>query len=177
MISSAGLRAVEGPGVRTAALAQLCGRDYRISLFLSSLQPYLWDVWTVAFMLSHFLAPFSPCLLFMYSTVQYMNKLHAESSLDTSEGERQSEVVFPRLPPAAAEYISSAHFAESTSRGTGEVGGLCNGLSFIFILWNAVFCSPAKKIKNSKLKALRDRQDLKKCREYSIYNSHKLFIV
>lgn len=30
----------------------------------------------------------------MYSTVQYMNKLHAESSLDTSEGKRQSEVVF-----------------------------------------------------------------------------------
>lgn len=31
-----------------------------------------------------------------------MNKLHAESPLDTSEGKRQSEVVFPRLPAAAA---------------------------------------------------------------------------
>lgn len=30
----------------------------------------------------------------MYSTVQYMNKLNAESCLDTSEGERQSEIVF-----------------------------------------------------------------------------------
>lgn len=30
----------------------------------------------------------------MYSTVQYMNKLNAESSLDTSEGEHRSEIVF-----------------------------------------------------------------------------------
>lgn len=30
----------------------------------------------------------------MYSTVQYINKLNAKSSLDTSEGERQSEIVF-----------------------------------------------------------------------------------
>ncbi len=36
----------------------------------------------------------SPCLLFTYSTVQYMNKLNAESSLDTREGEHQSEIVF-----------------------------------------------------------------------------------
>lgn len=30
----------------------------------------------------------------MYSTVQYMNKLNAESSLDTREGEHQYEMVF-----------------------------------------------------------------------------------
>lgn len=30
----------------------------------------------------------------MYSTVQYMNKLNAKSSLDTSEGEHLSEIVF-----------------------------------------------------------------------------------
>lgn len=36
----------------------------------------------------------SPCLLFTYSSVQYMNKLNAESSLDTREGEHQSEMVF-----------------------------------------------------------------------------------
>lgn len=30
----------------------------------------------------------------MYSTMQYMNNLNAESSLDTSEGEHQSEIVF-----------------------------------------------------------------------------------
>lgn len=36
----------------------------------------------------------SPCLLFTYSTVQYMNKLNAESSLDTREGEHQSEMGF-----------------------------------------------------------------------------------
>lgn len=30
----------------------------------------------------------------MYSAVQYMNKLNAESSLGTGEGEHQSEIVF-----------------------------------------------------------------------------------
>lgn len=33
----------------------------------------------------------------MYSTVQYMNKLNAESSLDTGEGEHQYEMVFQDL--------------------------------------------------------------------------------
>lgn len=37
------LHALEGLVVRTAAPAQLCGKDYRICLFWSSLQPYLSD--------------------------------------------------------------------------------------------------------------------------------------
>lgn len=37
----------------------------------------------------------SPSLLFMYSSVQYMNKLNAEeNSIDTGEEEHQNEMVF-----------------------------------------------------------------------------------
>lgn len=59
--------------------------------FLSAISPTISEVQllcrTTIFLLS-------PCLLFMYSTVQYMNKLNAESSPDTGEGEHQSEIVF-----------------------------------------------------------------------------------
>lgn len=44
---------------------------------------------------SHFLlSPFTLPSIHVYSTMQYMNNLNAESSLDTSEGEHQSEIVF-----------------------------------------------------------------------------------
>lgn len=64
------LHAIQGPVVRAAAPAQLCGSDYRILLFLSSLQPYISEFWTIAFKPSHFLAPFTlPSIHVQYCAV------------------------------------------------------------------------------------------------------------
>lgn len=59
--------------------------------FLSAISPTDFEV-QLLYQATIFLL--SPCLLFTYSTVQYMNKSNAESSLDTRAGEHQSEIVF-----------------------------------------------------------------------------------
>lgn len=59
-----------------------------------------------------------------------MNKLNTESSLDTTEGEHQKEMVFWDL--WKQRKIAIARLTQSTSQETGYVGGLCNSLSFIF---------------------------------------------
>lgn len=60
-----------------------------------------------------------------------------QKALLVQEGEEHlSEMVFPRL--TAADEIAWAHFTESTSQETGGIGGLCNGLGFMFNPLNSV---------------------------------------
>lgn len=67
--------------------------SYRNRLLMSSLSHLPHNV-EVQLLYQTTIFLLSPCLLVTYSTVQYMNKLNAESSLDTRAGEHQSEIVF-----------------------------------------------------------------------------------
>lgn len=62
------------------------GETIENGLLTSSLQPSSAHFWSPALYKRAAVPLLSPCLLFTYSTVQYMNKLNAESSLDTRRG-------------------------------------------------------------------------------------------
>lgn len=90
------------PTVKASVSKSLCdsgtmGETVENGLLTSSLQPSSPHFWS-PFYKRAAVSLLSPCLLFTYSTVRYMNKLNAESSLDTRRGgERGAENIGAKL--------------------------------------------------------------------------------